>query len=58
MAAALEARTTIDLVDRGQPAALAGRRCERRRDERRDPVGQAINLDHAASFPRCACGLT
>jgi hypothetical protein len=34
----LIARTTIDLVDRGQPAALAGRRCERRRDERRDPT--------------------
>ena len=35
-------RTAIDLVNRGQPAvmpaALAGRRCERRRDERRDPA--------------------
>jgi len=35
-------RTAIDLVDRGQPAvmpaALAGRRCECRRDERRDPA--------------------
>ena len=32
----LIARTTIDLVDRGQPAALADRRCERPRHEPRD----------------------